>query len=107
MGEKNISLKFTNRTALFIGDSIVEGVTTEYKRTSDTWVKLLSEKLGIRPINIGIGGSCYVKGYNKEIISIDENLKNHIKSAPYLPDLIFIGGGLTTGCLVCQSRNMK
>lgn len=76
-----------------MGDSIVEGVTTEYKRTSDTWAKLLSEKLGMRHINIGIGGSCYVKGYNKEILSIDENFKNYIESTHRLPDLIFIGGG--------------
>lgn len=93
MSEENISLKFKNRTALFVGDSIVEGVTTEYKRTSDTWAKLLSEKLGMRHINIGIGGSCYVKGYNKEILSIDENFKNYIESTHRLPDLIFIGGG--------------
>lgn len=94
MSEENISLKFKNRTALFVGDSIVEGVTTEYKRTSDTWAKLLSEKLGMRHINIGIGGSCYVKGYNKEILSIDENFKNYIESTHRLPDLIFIGGGV-------------
>lgn len=93
MSEENGCLKFTNKTALFVGDSIVEGVTTEYKRTPDTWVKLLSEKLGMRYINIGVGDSCYVKGYNKEIISIDENLKNYIKSVHNLPDLIFIGGG--------------
>lgn len=98
------SLELNRKRALFIGDSIMQGVATNYTITQNTWPKILSERYAMSHVNNGLGGSCYVAGYNGNIASIEERLYQCDLSEF---DLLFMGGVLMIGCLMCQLRSLN
>ena len=79
------------RSVAFFGDSIVEGVTSDYRRTKDTWCKIVADEYGFRHQNFGRGGSCFTPGCNGKVPSISETIKE-ADITGY--DAIFIGGGI-------------
>lgn len=79
------------KSVAFFGDSIVEGVTTDYKRTKNTWCKIVADRYGFYHSNFGVGGSCFTPGYNSEIPTMGEIIKETDISGY---DTIFIGGGI-------------
>lgn len=78
------------RSVAFFGDSIVEGVTTDYKRTRYTWCRIVADKFGFDHSNFGVGGSCFTPGYNGTVPAIAEIMKDKDITGY---DAIFIGGG--------------
>ena len=78
------------KSVLFFGDSLVEGVTTDYERTQNTWCKIVADRYGFIHYNYGRGGSCFTPGYNSNIPTI----KQVIEKTDVLGfDAIFVGGG--------------
>ena len=81
---------FNNKNAIFFGDSITKGYTSGTTTTTENYVKLFSEKVGLNYNNQGIAGSTIgvVSGLTNIVdkVKITSNLNNY--------DYLFVAGGI-------------
>jgi lysophospholipase L1-like esterase len=79
---------FNGKTATFVGDSVTAGFTTGSTTTTENYVKLFCQKVGLTPTNRAIGGAAFTEGYN-EVLTLQEQLEQ----AAVNSDFLFVAGG--------------
>ena len=84
----NKPYNFSNKTALFFGDSITKGYINSSTITDKTYCKIFSDKVGLTHTNKAKGGALFTSGYNEV-----ETINTTIEKTTLNTDFIFIGGG--------------
>jgi len=83
-------LEFSGKKALFVGDSITYGTTTDYAMAEKPYPQIFCESVGMTHDNLAVPGSLFSSGYN-EVETIESVLLN-TDLTQY--DFIFIAGGV-------------
>lgn len=82
---------FSNKSALFFGDSITFGYTSGTTTTENNYPKQFCDAVGIRDfVNYGIGGSGFIRSTISSIMTINDR----IKSVQLNRDYMFVAGGV-------------
>ena len=99
----NKPYSFTNKKALFVGDSITRGFTDSATITENNYPKLFSDKTGLISLNAAVGGATLseVTGYPH----IMTQLTGQSNLAQY--DYIFIAGGVNDWQLAVSPADFK
>lgn len=110
-GGRIVSVLPTNKSVVFFGDSITEGLGAlgeidinepwderHYSENSSSiasWPFLLSQKLNVIPFKAGYGSDGYMRAdgsFNKFLIELT-TLKENLLASEYIPDLVILAHG--------------